>query len=104
HARWERAGWPPTMQAWCPGLVTNKNGRGASAKSVTTPSVVTRSHKMVQIDETLIRSVVEQVLSRMGGLIPPSPNGSYQGRFGLFSDVPSAVAAASEAFERLGRA
>ena len=56
---------------------------------------------MVQIDETLIRSVVEQVLSRMNGAIPPSPNGNYQGRFGLFSDVPSAVAAAREAFERL---
>ena len=58
---------------------------------------------MVQIDETLIRSVVEQVLSRMGGTVPPSSNGSYQGRFGLFSDVPSAVAAAREAFERLSR-
>ncbi len=58
---------------------------------------------MVQIDETLIRSVVEQVLSRMGGTLPPSSNGSYQGRFGLFSDVPSAVAAAREAFERLSR-
>jgi aldehyde dehydrogenase len=56
---------------------------------------------MVQIDETLIRSVVEQVLSRMGGIVPSSPNGSSQGRFGLFSDVPSAVAAAREAFDRL---
>ncbi|MEI8373829.1 MAG: aldehyde dehydrogenase family protein [Planctomycetota bacterium] len=56
---------------------------------------------MVSIDETLIRSVVEQVLSRMGGTIPPSSNGSKQGRFGLFTDVPSAVAAAREAFERL---
>ena len=56
---------------------------------------------MVQIDETLIRSVVEQVLSRMGGTVPPSSNGSHQGRFGLFTDVPSAVAAAREAFERL---
>jgi aldehyde dehydrogenase len=56
---------------------------------------------MVQIDETLIRSVVEQVLSRMAGTAPPSSNGSYQGRFGLFSDVPSAVAAAREAFDRL---
>ena len=55
---------------------------------------------MVQIDETLIRSVVEQVLSRMGGSALPSANG-YQGRFGLFTDVPSAVAAAREAFERL---
>ncbi len=58
---------------------------------------------MVQIDETLIRSVVEQVLSRMGGMAPPSSGGGYQGRFGLFSDVPSAVAAAAEAFERLSR-
>jgi aldehyde dehydrogenase len=56
---------------------------------------------MVQIDETLIRSVVEQVLSRMGGTLPPTSNGSYQGRFGLFGDVPSAVAAAREAFDRL---
>ena len=64
---------------------------------------------MVQIDETLIRSVVEQVLSRMGGTVPPSGHhglmvgGNYQGRFGLFSDVPTAVAAAREAFERLSR-
>ncbi len=56
---------------------------------------------MVQIDETLIRSVVEQVLSRMNGTVTPTSNGSHQGRFGLFGDVPSAVAAAREAFERL---
>ncbi|MGA2254836.1 MAG: aldehyde dehydrogenase family protein [Thermoguttaceae bacterium] len=56
---------------------------------------------MVQIDETLIRSVVEQVLSRMGGTVLPSSNGGYQGRFGLFTEVSSAVAAAREAFERL---
>ncbi len=55
----------------------------------------------MQIDETLIRSVVEQVLARMGGTVPPSSNGSYQGRFGLFTDVNAAVAAAREAFERL---
>ena len=56
---------------------------------------------MVTIDETLIRSVVEQVLSRMNGKLPPSADGSYRGRFGLFDDVPSAVAAAREAFDRL---
>jgi aldehyde dehydrogenase len=56
---------------------------------------------MVQIDETLIRTVIEQVLSRMGGSVPPSSNGSYQGRFGQFTDVNSAVAAAREAFDRL---
>jgi len=56
---------------------------------------------MVQIDETLIRSVVEQVLSRMNGAAAPSSNGSYQGRYGQFTDVNSAVAAARQAFERL---
>jgi aldehyde dehydrogenase len=56
---------------------------------------------MVQIDETLVRSVVEQVLSRMGGMAAPISNGSYQGRLGQFTDVNSAVAAAREAFERL---
>ncbi len=60
----------------------------------------------MQIDETLVRNVVEQVLNRLGG----SPNGNgapvaggYQGRFGLFTDVNQAVAAAREAFERLSR-
>ena len=53
---------------------------------------------MVQVDEKLIRSVVEQVLSRMNGVVPASVNGSYQGRFGLFTDVNSAVAAGREAF------
>jgi aldehyde dehydrogenase len=56
---------------------------------------------MVQIDETLVRNVVEQVLARMGSPAAPSANGSYQGRFGQFSDVNSAVAAAREAFDRL---
>jgi aldehyde dehydrogenase len=60
----------------------------------------------MQIDETLVRNVVEQVLNRLG-----SSNGhgapigaGYQGRFGLFTDVDQAVAAAREAFERLSRA
>ena len=57
---------------------------------------------MVQIDETLVRSVVEQVLVADGrAAAPPSANGSYQGRHGQFTDVNSAVAAAREAFERL---
>jgi aldehyde dehydrogenase len=56
---------------------------------------------MVQIDETLVRSVVEQVLSRMGGASAPAASSSYQGRLGQFTDVNSAVAAAREAFERL---
>ena len=60
----------------------------------------------MQVDETLVRSVVEQVLARLGnnGRFSPSvPAGGYQGRFGLFTDADEAVAAAREAFERLSR-
>jgi aldehyde dehydrogenase len=59
----------------------------------------------MQINETLVRSVVEQVLARLGGngQAPPAPSSSYQGRFGLFTCVNEAVAAAREAFERLSR-
>jgi aldehyde dehydrogenase len=56
----------------------------------------------MQIDETLIRSVVQQVLTRLGsGEMPVHANGSQQGRFGLFTNVEAAVAAAREAFDRL---
>ncbi len=58
----------------------------------------------MHVDETLIRSVVEQVLTRLGGNGNGAPaGGGYQGRFGLFTDVDQAVAAAREAFERLSR-
>lgn len=58
----------------------------------------------MHVDEVLIRNVVEQVLNRLGnnGNGAPSSNG-HQGRFGLFTDVDQAVAAAREAFERLSR-
>jgi aldehyde dehydrogenase len=68
----------------------------------------------MQVDEALVRSVVEQVVARLGtggngrpaaganGHGLPS-GGGYQGRFGLFTDVGQAVAAAREAFERLSR-
>ena len=56
----------------------------------------------MQINEALIRNVVQQVLARLGNGQPPAhANGSRQGRFGLFTDVNEAVAAAREAFERL---
>ena len=65
----------------------------------------------MQVDETLVRNVVEQVLSRLGtngsapsGTALPVGGGSYQGRFGMFTCVDEAVAAAREAFERLSRA
>lgn len=58
----------------------------------------------MQIDESLVRNVVEQVLSRLGGNGNGAPvGGGYQGRLGLFTDVNQAVAASREAFERLSR-
>ena len=58
----------------------------------------------MQVNETLVRSVVEQVLARLNGhgALPVSGK-SFQGRFGLFTDVNEAVSAAREAFERLSR-
>ena len=58
----------------------------------------------MQVNETLIRDVVEQVLTRLGsnGTCAPHVAGrGFQGRFGLYSDVNEAVAAAREAFDRL---
>lgn len=56
----------------------------------------------MQATEELIRDVVQQVLSRMGTVAPRSQNGhGYAGRYGVFTDVDEAVAAATEAFEQL---
>jgi len=60
----------------------------------------------MQINETLVRSVVQEVLKRLGsdGAVPPGPSaGKFQGRFGQFTCPDEAVAAAREAFERLSR-
>src|SRR3990172_3323335 len=60
----------------------------------------------MQVNETFIRSVVEQVLHRLGSNGSASRlvvGGGYQGRFGMFNCVDEAVAAASEAFEQLSR-
>ncbi len=64
----------------------------------------------MQINENLVRSVVEEVIHRLksngSGALPSAPGPavrSYQGRLGLFTDVEEAVAAASEAFDRLSR-
>ena len=58
----------------------------------------------MQVDETLVRSVVEQVLNRIGSNGNGAPVcGGYQGRFGLFTDVDQAVTAARDAFEQLSR-
>lgn len=61
----------------------------------------------MNIDEKLVRSVVEQVISRLGTgeavKATAAVGGGFQGRNGLFTDVNEAVAAAREAFERLSR-
>lgn len=55
----------------------------------------------MQANETLIRSVVEQVLSQMkSGAVPVAGRG-FARRFGVFQAVDEAVAAAGEAFEQL---
>jgi aldehyde dehydrogenase len=59
----------------------------------------------MQLTESLIRSVIEEVLQRLAsdGRAFHVGTRSYQGRLGLFSDVGEAVAAAREAFELLSR-
>jgi aldehyde dehydrogenase len=60
----------------------------------------------MQVSETLVRNVVEEVLSRLtanGTTVPIVSGGGYQGRLGMFTCVDEAVAAAGEAFERLSR-
>ncbi len=62
----------------------------------------------MQVNESMIRNVVEEVLTRIGtpGAAIPGPvtGPSYQGRLGLFQDPEEAIAAAGDAFERLSRA
>jgi len=60
----------------------------------------------MQVDETLIRNVVEQVITRLGGNGAAGPviatvAGGNQGRFGLFTCPNEAVSAAAKSFERL---
>ena len=65
----------------------------------------------LQIDEALVRSVVEEVVRTFGRAAPAAPvartaapaiaTSSSSRRFGLFPDAPSACAAAQAAFEQL---
>lgn len=60
----------------------------------------------MQLNETFIRSVVEEVLHRLGtnGSGPAvASQGAKTGRFGLFTDPDEAVAAAKQAYEQLSR-
>lgn len=54
----------------------------------------------MQIDESLIRNVVAQVLAEVGS-IPAVGNGSYAGRHGVFTDADEAIAAANNAYDQL---
>src|SRR5262245_22442972 len=54
----------------------------------------------MQVNESLIRSVVAQVLAEVGRA-PVVGGKSYAGRHGIFTCVDSAVTAAREAFEQL---
>lgn len=61
----------------------------------------------MQVDETLVRSVVQQVLARLnngnGHMAGPVAGRALEGRFGLFTDPNEAVLAAREAYERLSQ-
>ena len=55
----------------------------------------------MQSTETLIRNVVQEVLSRMGTVSPTAPRRGFEGRHGTFTCVDEAVAAATAAVEKL---
>ncbi|MBX7166986.1 MAG: aldehyde dehydrogenase EutE [Pirellulales bacterium] len=55
----------------------------------------------MQTTESLIRSVVQEVLAQMVATAPAAVSRGYQGRHGVFQTVDEAVAAATEAFDRL---
>src|SRR5580693_6946334 len=55
----------------------------------------------MQATEAVIRSVVQEVLARIG-TVPPTAHGrGFTGRHGIFTCVDEAVAAATEAFDEL---
>ncbi|MCF0233593.1 MAG: aldehyde dehydrogenase family protein, partial [Thermoguttaceae bacterium] len=62
---------------------------------------------MAEVNEALVRSVLEEVMARLGGGAASSAIGagvapkSYAGRYGVFTDPNEAVAAAREAYEQL---
>lgn len=62
---------------------------------------------MADINENLVRSVLEEVLARLGGsasaasAVGGAAPKSYAGRYGIFDDPEEAIAAAREAYEQL---
>jgi aldehyde dehydrogenase len=68
--------------------------------------ITTEDNKAMQVSDTVIRSVVEEVIHRLraNGSPAAATNGrGYAGRFGQFTCPNEAVAAAKEAFEQLSR-
>jgi aldehyde dehydrogenase len=60
----------------------------------------------MQVNEALIRNVVQEVISRLGSngsAVPIVAGGGYRGRFGMFTCVDEAVAAARDAFDQLSQ-
>ena len=65
---------------------------------------------MAEVNEALVRSVLQEVMSRLGGSTSAAsavggdvaPK-SYAGRYGVFDDPNEAILAAREAFEQLSR-
>jgi len=55
----------------------------------------------MQVNESLIRNVVAQVLAEVGQAPAVVPSRNHSGRFGVFHDVDEAVVAARHAFEQL---
>ena len=59
----------------------------------------------MQVNETLVRNVVQEVLKRLGGdgAAAAAAAPKAEGRYGLFGDADGAVAAAKDAYEQLSR-
>lgn len=59
----------------------------------------------MQLNETFVRSVVEEVLQRLKApaAAPAVLKGARTGQYGLFTDPDDAIAAAKEAYEQLSR-
>ena len=56
---------------------------------------------MSNVNEALVREVVEQVLSRLGGNAGSSCSCSAKRHFGVFDDAKEACQAAEDAFQQL---
>ena len=93
------------------GRVARRRSKQRRSKEKSERSFYHRSdNKMAEVNEALVRSVLQEVLSRIGGSVSSAsavggdvaPK-SYAGRYGLFEDPNEAIAAANDAFDQLSR-